>query len=207
MGKGDMYIMVPKGETKTKVLLRDVLYAPAMSATLISISKIAVAKHTVTFRNSILEIYDPAGKQIGEIRCSNGLYSVNHGPCDEDGKVLTAVSISIDSLHRRMGHIAPEAARDLVRKGLVLGVELEDEGPPIPCESCEYAKATRKPIRKVRMEPRANAFGDEVYSDLWGPSPVQSIGGRKYYVTYMDGCTRWTIIDVLRTKDEALSSY
>ena len=57
------------------------------------------------------------------------------------------------------------------------------------------------------MEPRANAFGDEVYSDLWGPSPVQSIGGRKYYMTYTDGCTRWAVIDILRTKDEALSSY
>ena len=93
-----------------------------MSATLISISKIAAAKHTIIFRHLILEIYNMANKQIDEIHCSNGLYSINHRPCDEDGKALTAVSISVDSLHRRMGHIAPEAARDLIQKGLVSAV-------------------------------------------------------------------------------------
>jgi hypothetical protein len=189
-GKGDMYITVPKGKTETKVLLRDVLYASEMSATLVSIGRIVAAKHTVVFRGTTLQILDPAGKVVGEIPKSGGLYTVNHGPYNKDGVALAArsVSVSIDSLHRKMGHISYEAVRNLVRQGMITGVELDDAEQPGPCESCEYAKTTRKPIRKTRMEPRAKSYGDEIYSDT-------------------DGCTRWTVVDTLRTKDEALTSY
>jgi len=39
IGKGDMYIDVPKGNGTSRILLRDVLYAPKMGVTLISIRK------------------------------------------------------------------------------------------------------------------------------------------------------------------------
>jgi transposase InsO family protein len=208
-GKGDMYIMVPKGKTETKVLLRDVLYSPEMSATLVSIGRIVAAKHTVLFRGATLQILNSADKVVGEIPKLNGLYCVNHGPCEGEEKAQVAgnVSVSIDLLHRKMGHISYEAARTLIRQKMITGVDLDEVDPLGPCESCEYAKTTRKPIQKTRTEPRAKSYGDEVHSDLWGPSPVRSIGGRRYYVTYTDGCTRWTIVDILRTKDEAFTSY
>ncbi|PBK66925.1 hypothetical protein ARMSODRAFT_838483, partial [Armillaria solidipes] len=71
-------------------------------------------------------------------------------------------------LHRRMGHIAPEAARRLVLDGLVDGVELEDVGGvPTFCESCVFAKAKRKSVPKEREGQRKRTYGEEVYSDLW----------------------------------------
>jgi hypothetical protein len=65
-----------------------------------------------------------------------------------------------------MGHISPETAKRLVTKGFVTEVKLETlpTGEPFFCESCVYAKATRKPAPKVREGNRASAFGDEVYS-------------------------------------------
>ena len=50
-------------------------------------------------------------------------------------------------------------------------------------------------------------FGGEVHSDLWGPAPVESRGGRKYYVTFIDDKTRLTTLYLLRTKDEAPRIY
>ena len=77
----------------------------------------------------------------------------------------------------------------------------------LTCDSCEYAKTTRKAIRKERMAPQADAFGAEILSDVWGPSPTQSLGGRKYYITFTDDHTRYMRINLLRTKDEALGAY
>src|SRR5258707_8039374 len=77
---------------------------------------------------------------------------------------------------------------------------------PFTCDSCEYAKTTRKSIRKERTEALAQNFGEEIHTDVWGPSPTLSLGGRKYYVTFTDVCPRFTKLEVLRTKDEALKA-
>jgi len=49
-------------------------------------------------------------------------------------------------------------------------------------------------------------FGQEIHTDLWGPAPVESRGGKKYWDTYIDDKTRLTNIYFLRTKDEAFEA-
>jgi hypothetical protein len=53
----------------------------------------------------------------------------------------------------------------------------------------------------------ADAFGAEVHTDLWGPSLLQSLGGRKYYIAFTDDATRYMTLTILRSKDEALDTY
>jgi len=82
----------------------------------------------------------------------------------------------IMELHRRMGHIAPAVAKKLVDNGLVTSVRLDTSSDePIFCESCIYAKATRKPVAKEREGERASVFGGEVHTDIWGPAPVATL--------------------------------
>jgi hypothetical protein len=46
-----------------------------------------------------------------------------------------------------------------------------------------------------------------VHSYLWGPAPIKTKGGRRYYVTFVDDYTRLTHLHLLRTKDEAFEAY
>ncbi len=46
-----------------------------------------------------------------------------------------------------------------------------------------------------------------MHTDLWGPSPTQSLGGRKYYIAFTDGSTHYTTLTILQSKDEALNAY
>jgi hypothetical protein len=57
------------------------------------------------------------------------------------------------------------------------------------------------------VAPPAQEFGAEVHSGLWGPSPTASLGRRLYYVMFTDNFTRYTCIDILRTKDQTLGAY
>ena len=61
-----------------------------------------------------------------------------------------------------MGHIAPEIAKQMVSNGVIKGVEVDSATMIQHCNSCEYAKATRKPIKKFCETPRAAKFGDEI---------------------------------------------
>ncbi len=100
-----------------------------------------------------------------------------------------------------------DTIRSLVRNNAVTGLHIIDDGSPFFCESCEYAKATRKTIRKERTAPLASAFGEEIHTDLWGPSPLLSLGSHKYYVTFTNDHTRYTQLKLLRSKDETLEAY
>ena len=206
IGTGDLRVEVPNGNSTTPVLLRDTLHAPDMALTIISIGRITSAGHTVTFENKACKIKNKAGKLIGSIPAStSGLFKVEHSYLAADSTPVE--QINIHELHRRLGHIPANAIRSLIRNHAIEGIQLIDDGTPIICDSCEYAKMTRKIIFKERTAPPAKRFGDEVHSDLWGPSPTTSLGGRRYYITFTDDHTRYTYIDILRTKDQALNAY
>jgi len=97
--------------------------------------------------------------------------------------------------------------RTLIKRGIIISLQLNDNTPILTCGSCEYAKTTCKAIRKERVAPQADAFGAEIHSDVRGPSPTQSLAGCKYYITFTDDHMRYTRINLLRTTDEALGAY
>jgi hypothetical protein len=115
----------------------------------------------------------------------------------------------LERFHRCMGYISFPIAKSLVKNKYITGVRLEytPTDHKIFCESCVYAKATRKHVPDVREGKRAVEFGGEVHSDLWGKSPVESKGGKLYYVTFIDDKTRLTHLYLLRKKDETFDAY
>jgi len=100
---------------------------------------------------------------------------------------VVSESLTLDLLHRWLGHIAHSAARKLVCDSLVTGLKLEKSGETdLFCESCAYGKMTWVPISKVRGGERAKVFCEEVYSDIWGPARVETEKKQCYYVTFID---------------------
>jgi len=208
-GKGDMYVYLPNGkQAASRVLLRNVLFAPSMGVTLISISRITSAGSTVVFTGNICKVYNKNKEVVGEIKVKGGLYRV-YTSCSKDGAHAASNTeiLSINELHRRLGHISHERAKLLVNKGLVKGVELEPDSGIAVCESCEWAKGLRKAVTKVREGERSTAVGEEVHSDLWGPAPVETISRKRYYVSFTDDYSRYTNVYFLSTKDETFESY
>ena len=79
IGKGDMHIEIPNEGRTTTILLKDVLYAPNMGLTIISISRVAAAGYSTLFQSNFCRIFDAKQTQIGHIHVtSNGLYRVDH---------------------------------------------------------------------------------------------------------------------------------
>ena len=72
IGKGDMHIIMSNGQSATKILLKDVLYAPKMNLTLILIGKIDTASFTSLFHNGSLKIFSKEKKKLVDIPLKNG---------------------------------------------------------------------------------------------------------------------------------------
>ena len=88
------------------------------------------------------------------------------------------------------------------------GLKLEPTSDAnIFCESCIYAKATCKMVPKAREGERTAEFGDEIHTDVWGPAPVESKGGKRYYITYTDDSTHLMNLYLLAKKSDAYETY
>jgi hypothetical protein len=66
---------------------------------------------------------------------------------------------------------------------------------------CIKAKLTCQEIPKVHQGEHATRFGQEIWSDLWGPLSAVTLGGCRYFVSFTDDHSHWTIVYLLQTKD------
>src|SRR5258707_4700546 len=209
IGMGDLEVELPNSNKSSKVLLKDVLHAPDMTLTIVSISHIMKASYNVKFDKDEQVCWICKKKNGPIIGCIpvgvNNLFKVKHALSASTTGL--AQSVDILMLHQRLGHISVNAIHAFIHAGSIIGLQLIDNFPYFICDSCEYAKTTHKPIHKERSEPQAQSFRDKVHTNVWGPSPTHSLGGRCYYVTFMDDCTHYTKLDVLCTKDEAFKAY
>ena len=68
------------------------------------------------------------------------------------------------------------------------------------CEVCELAKHKRVPF--PISNNRSSFPFYLIHSDVWGPSTVPNVSGARWFVTFIDDCTRVTWIFLLKHKSE-----
>jgi transposase InsO family protein len=204
IGRGTLVIRVPNEGTEKELVLHGVLHAPAVGCTLVSVAALDEEGYHAHIGAGHLDLTSPKGDRIGHIPRTQGcLYKVVH--MLESANAVE--SMSLMELHRHLGHIAPSSARKLVQSRAIVGIELDPDSQETDCDACIFARATRLPVPKVRVSPPAQHFGDEIHTDVWGPNPVATRQGRRYFATFTDDTTRYTVTYLLRTKDEALEAY
>ena len=143
IGIGDLEIEVPNGMSSTLITLKDVLHAPDMGITIVSINCITKAGYSITFDIDACQIWDKSDKVIGTIPASqNGLYKVEKAYA----AAIPEECIDLRLLHQHLTHISPNAIHKMVKSGTIAGIELVDDGSVLICKACEQAKTTWKQI-------------------------------------------------------------
>lgn len=74
------------------------------------------------------------------------------------------------------------------------------------CAACQYGKQTRLPFPK-RTEWRATQKLELVHTDVGGPLKISSLNGSKYYITFIDDCTRFYWIYFLKSKSDVTGIF
>src|SRR5882672_1152324 len=207
IGRGDLKIRVPNGDTHSNILLKDVLHTPDIALTLVSVGLISDAGYAVLFKDGTCTIRDKSNTVVGQFPKQDGLYKVDRREHPSTSAHTASDGLTIMAAHRRLGHISPEAVRALTRGDTITGLDVDMSSLPLPCDSCTYAKMMRKPLPKQRTGQRATRFGGEVHTDVWGPSPIKSLGGRSYYISFTNDKTRYTRLHLLSRKSDAFEAY
>ena len=98
-----------------------------------------------------------------------------------------------------MGHIGVKGLKDATT-GLSW-----DETHISSCRICALANIKHQPFHKS-VTSRAEHFLYHVHSDICGPFPT-GYGGYRYFILFIDDCTRFTLIFFLKQHSDALKAF
>ncbi|RVW76474.1 Retrovirus-related Pol polyprotein from transposon TNT 1-94 [Vitis vinifera] len=134
-------------------------------------------------------------RTFGKGHVSDGLYILDEWVPRPVACVSTASPVEA---HCRLGHPSLPVLKKLCPQF--------DTLPSLDCESCHFAKHHRSSLGP-RLNKRAESLFELVHSDVWGPCPVTSQTGFRYFVTFVDDFSRMTWIYFMKNRSEVFSHF
>ncbi|KAK2359039.1 hypothetical protein QL285_096166 [Trifolium repens] len=175
-----------------QAFINDVLYIPGMKCNLLSIGQLLEKDYKIVMENKVMRLMDPNIKLILKAPMSkNRTFKIELNVMDH--KCLATVVERDDwTWHYRFGYLNFRDLNMMHNKSLVSGLP-KIQIPNEVCEDCVQAKQHRDSFSK-NVWSRTKSVLEVVYSDVCGPMQVNSIGGNRYFVSFIDDHSRklWT---------------
>lgn len=89
--------------------------------------------------------------------------------------------------------------------GLVDGLDLKSNRQKLECTVCSKAKIHSLPFKPATT--RASELLELAHTDIRGPERTESLGGSKYFVTFIDDKTRYTEVIMLKKRSEVTEVF
>eukprot|EP00252_Welwitschia_mirabilis_P002409 TRINITY_DN1235_c0_g1_i6.p1 TRINITY_DN1235_c0_g1~~TRINITY_DN1235_c0_g1_i6.p1 ORF type:complete len:1428 (+),score=264.56 TRINITY_DN1235_c0_g1_i6:585-4868(+) len=185
--------------------LSSVLHVPHFSVNLLSVSSITKELQCkIEFFPDHCVFQDlQTGKRIGTGRLQNGLYVLdkNHETVAHQASLGNdVINREILQWHRRLGHPS-----FVVLEKLFPSLFRKTSLDSLFCEACELAKHTRCSYHLSKN--KSSIPFAVIHSDVWGPTQTHSHKGYRWFVTFIDCCTRSTWIYLMKAKNEVFSCF
>ncbi|KAG5674478.1 hypothetical protein PVAND_004446 [Polypedilum vanderplanki] len=177
-----------------KLTLYEVLYFSGKNfSNLISVHKLAQDKFNIKFE------YDDCIISKEDLRIKlkmDYLYTLYSYNVDYVFLSSKADSYCIHQWHRMLSHRNLDDIKRLREKGL----NFKDCKCNDVCEPCIKGKLARKSFPKQASKP--DKFLDLVVSDVCGPMQVKSIQGSRYFITFIEVYSGYTVVSFMKEKSE-----
>jgi hypothetical protein len=174
--------------------LRNILHVPTIAKHLLSV-------HKLSRDNNVFFEFHPWHFSIKDCmtrrsllvrRCEVGLYPLK--PLDVD--VLKQAIMSQSTSHAQW-----HASTQVVRSILCLNnIYCSKESVLSVCNACQLAKSHQLPYNN--SVHRSEFPLELVFSDVWGPAPT-SVGGYKYYISFIDDFSKFSWLYLMHDHSEA----
>ena len=187
-----------------KITYTRALHTPTLNANLVSISALDRAGITTTFGGGKGVAKKDDGTVVLTGKNVNGMYlleTLDDKPDTSFAMTSTSHPTSLEQWHRRLAHCSTSTIQEMARKNLVDGLKITEASVNGHCEDCIMGRQTRRPFdgeTEKDLEPL-----DLVSFDIWGPSRVQSTGGKVYLMIIVDAGTSYKHGAYLADKSDA----
>ena len=206
IGNVDLKMSFKVSEPK-KCMMYRVLYVPKLACNLFSVRAAVSKGNSVNFGSTKCWIRSSTGALLGMGSLMDKQYRLECEPVvQQHASVAFETGNSTNLWHQRIGHLSEQRLKEMVSCELVTGVKIPG-GARLPfCEGCIEGKMQRKPFKAVG-EIRSTRKLQCVHSDVCGPMPTESVGKRKYFVTFIDDYSRCCRVYFMRHKSEVFGKF
>ena len=190
MGIGDVWIILPNWSVR---LLHKVRHILDLRRNLIFVGQLDDEGHAILFVDSTWKVTKGAmvlarGKKTGTVYMTSS---------SRDIITVAEASTNASLWHCRLGHMSEKGMKMLLSKGKL--PELKSINLDM-CERCILGKHKMVSFLKTGRTLKDRKL-ELVYTNLWGPSPVASLGGSRYYITFIDDSIKKVWIYCLKKKN------
>lgn len=192
------------GNTSIPIEIKNVLFVPNLRNNLLSVRRLEMAGVHVNFANGKAKLFK-GEKLVGEAIRKDCLYEIVF----INGKRMTNIASKnkekdlCNLWHRRMGHLSIKNVLRL--QNMVNGIPSFHEDMEF-CEICVKGKQTRRPFNggtKIRSRRPL----EQIHSDICGPISPITWDRNRYFVSFIDDYTHFTMIHLIKKKSELLECF
>ncbi|OMO54671.1 Integrase, catalytic core [Corchorus capsularis] len=187
--------------SQANVVPNDVLHVPNIRANLISVSLLGKVGVKVSFESDKI-VMTKNNVLVGKGYCNQGLFVLNIVNVIMNGNASSSAYMvdSMDLWHARLGHVSISYIKKMQSLGLISNLgKLFDK-----CLICAETKLTKKTCASVNRETELLGL---IHTDLGDMKQCMFRGGKQYYVTFINDCSRFTKVYLLKHKDEAFDMF
>ena len=196
VGLGSVQFSFADGMT---FVLHNVRHVPQLKKSLISTGQLDDAGYHTTFGDKKWKICK--GSRIVAKGCKVDTLYPLYVSSVRDHVVAVTEQPSVSLWHGRLGHMSKRGMETLSRCGYLPYLRYADFSH---CEHCIYGKHTQTP-HKRSLSLKSDRL-DLVHSDVC-EMPQLSLGGKKYFVSFIDDATRKVWVYPIRAKSDVLDTF
>ena len=191
---------------KRTFILSNVLHVPHIKKPLLSVQKFCIDNNVFfEFHSSVFYVKDLITKEVllsGQ--SSDGLYVLSASSATRVPQAFlsTSVSSTAEVWHRRLGHPSSRILGSLVSNDQIA---CNSRTFNFNCSSCPLGKASRLSLRPTGHKTCTPL--ELIFSDVWGPSPMLSNDGYRYFVIFVDAHTKYIWFFPLTAKSDVFKIF
>uniref|UniRef100_A0A2N9J182 Integrase catalytic domain-containing protein n=1 Tax=Fagus sylvatica TaxID=28930 RepID=A0A2N9J182_FAGSY len=166
------------------------------------------------FPSTTLEMDLPSRKVLYKGLSKNGLYPIHTLPSSPSMSPSASASPPISAFlssknkwqlwYHRLGHPSDRVLVSVI-PALSSCISVSNKHVQHHCKHCLIGKMHRLPFTHSQFQSTQPL--ELVHSDVWGPAPVNSCNGYKYYLLFVDDFSRFSWLFLLKSKSEVLNTF
>ncbi|GKA43539.1 pol polyprotein [Tanacetum coccineum] len=204
-GKGKVILKLTSGKD---LVLSNVLHVPNITKNLISGPILSNKGFKLVIESDKLVI-TKGGVYVGKGYLDEGLFKLSVVTDDNvinnnNAGTSTASVYMIDPSflwHSRLGHVNFRSLQRMINLGMLPKCSKDKISK---CEICVESKYTSHSHKSVE---KSNEILGLIHTDLCDFKATPSRGGKNYYITFIDDCSKFCYVYLINTKDEALNMF
>ena len=205
IGRGSVRVMLSVNGKPRKCDIKNVVYAPSMAFNIVSVRVMGRSGMRSVFDENTCHI-EKGGNILAQGEISDGLYCLKTSRSHDSSEPEIALVADINVWHQRLAHVHVDGIRGMVRDDVVEGIKLNATKNVSRCKACVYGKSTRAPIPR-QGGVRAKGVLDLVHTDVCGQMPEASLGGSRYFVSFVDDHSRYAWIYPIQMKSDVFVTF